>query len=98
MPRLSLATFNTHYGIRPARRPPAEPYDLERALRGLDTDVIVLQEVWRPDRDRGPADDAAAALGYEVHYEATGSATAEARWPRLTRAGGGESGIAVLTR
>ncbi|HEY8217952.1 MAG TPA: endonuclease/exonuclease/phosphatase family protein [Acidimicrobiia bacterium] len=98
MPRLSLATFNTHYGVLPVRRPPAEPYDLEGALRGFDADVIVLQEVWRPDRRRGRADDAAAALGYDLHYEITGFASADARWPRLTGDGIGESGIAVLTR
>jgi endonuclease/exonuclease/phosphatase family metal-dependent hydrolase len=97
-PTLSLTTFNTHYGVRPARRPPAQPYDLQRALRDVDADVIVLQEVWRPDCRRGPTDDAAAALGYDVHYEATGPATADARWPHLTRGGDGESGIAVLTR
>jgi endonuclease/exonuclease/phosphatase family metal-dependent hydrolase len=97
-PTLSLATFNTHYGVRPARRPPARAYDLEAVLRELDTDVIVLQEMWRPDRREGPADRAAAALGYELHYEQTGAATADARWPHLTRSGDGESGIAVLTR
>jgi endonuclease/exonuclease/phosphatase family metal-dependent hydrolase len=98
MPKLSLATFNTHYGVRPARRPPAEPYDLEAALAALDTDVIVLQEVWRPDAQRGPADEAAAALGYELEYVVTGPATTDARWPRLTLRGAGESGIAVLSR
>ncbi len=98
MPNLSLATFNTHYGVRPARRPPAEPYDLQAALAALDTDVIVLQEVWRPDARRGRADEAAAALGYELEYVVTGSATTDARWPRLTVRGAGESGIAVLSR
>ena len=98
MPKLSLATFNTHYGVRPARRPPAEPYDLQAALAALDTDVIVLQEVWRPDAQRGRADEAAAALGYELEYVVTGSATTDARWPRLTLRGAGESGIAVLSR
>jgi len=97
-PTLSLATFNTHYGVRPARRPPAEAYDVTEALRGLDADVIVLQEVWRPDRRRGPVDVAAAALGYDLHYEPTGPATADALWPHLTRSGRDESGIAVLTR
>ena len=74
-PRLSLATFNLHYGVKPARRPPAEPYDVEAALRAFDADVIVLQEVWRPDRRRGPTDEAADALGYELHYETTGAAS-----------------------
>jgi endonuclease/exonuclease/phosphatase family metal-dependent hydrolase len=98
MPRLSLTTFNTHYGVRPARRPPAEPYDVTRVLGALDADVIVLQEVWRPDRARGPVDDAAEVLGYDLHYVATGPATADARWPHLTAAGLGESGVAVLSR
>ena len=96
--RLSLATFNTHYGVRPARRPPAAPYDLERVLADLDADVIVLQELWRPDRQRGRADVAASQLGYDVLYEATGPASTDHRWPRLTRRGEGESGIAVLSR
>jgi len=95
---VKLATFNTHYGVRPKRRPPAEPYDLERVLADLDADVIVLQELWRPDRRRGRADDAAAALGYEVLYEATGAASSDHRWPRLRHDGAGESGIAVLSR
>ena len=98
MPKLSLATFNTHYGVRPARRPPAEPYDLQAALAALDTDVIVLQEVWRPDAQHGRADEAAAALGYDLEYVVTGPATTDARWPRLTVRGAGESGIAVLSR
>ncbi len=95
---MKLATFNTHYGVRPSRRPPAEPYDLEGVLRELGADVIVLQELWRPDRRRGRADDAADALGYEVVYEPTGPATSDHRWPRLRTEGPGESGIAVLSR
>jgi endonuclease/exonuclease/phosphatase family metal-dependent hydrolase len=97
-PTLSIATFNTHYGVRPARRPPAHAYDLHAALAMLDAEVVVLQEVWRPDRIAGRVDQIARALGYEMEYEATGPATADARWPRLASAGNGESGIAVLTR
>jgi len=98
MSTFSLATFNTHYSVRPARRPPAEPYDMVAALDALDADIIVLQEVWRPDRTRGPVDDAAAALGLTVTFEPTGPATTDARWPHLSSDGAGESGIAVLTR
>jgi len=95
---LKLATFNTHYGVRPTRRPPADPYDLEAVLAALDADVIVLQELWRADRRRGRADAAAEALGYVLVYEATGPATSDHRWPRLRHDGTGESGIAVLSR
>ena len=98
MPALSLTTFNTHYSVRPARKPPAEPYDMLAALRALDADVIVIQEVWRPDRRRGPVDDAADTLGLTVTFEPTGPATTDARWPHLSRGGAGVSGIAVLTR
>jgi endonuclease/exonuclease/phosphatase family metal-dependent hydrolase len=96
--RLKLATFNTHYGVRPTRRPPADQYDLEGVLAELDADVIVLQEVWRPDRRQGRVDIAADALGYDVLYEVTGAATSDLRWPRLRHDGDGESGIAVLSR
>ena len=51
------ATFNTHYGVRPTRRPPAEEFDLAGTLAALDADVVVLQEVWRPDRRRGRVDE-----------------------------------------
>lgn len=98
MPELSLATFNTHYGVRPARRPPAVPYDMTAALAALDADVIVLQEVYRPDRRSGPVDEAARALGLTVSFEPTGPATTDARWPHLDPDGAGEVGIAVLSR
>lgn len=98
MPTLTLATFNTHYGLRPARRPPAVPYDMHAALEALDADVIVLQEVYRPDRHHGPVDAAAASLGLTVWYQPTGPATTDTRWPHLAPDGAGESGIAVLSR
>jgi endonuclease/exonuclease/phosphatase family metal-dependent hydrolase len=96
--RVKLTTFNTHYGVKPSRRPPAEPYDLEGTLAAFDADLIVLQEVWRPDCERGRVDEAAAQLGYDLLYEPTGPASNDHRWPRITRNGTGESGIAVLSR
>jgi endonuclease/exonuclease/phosphatase family metal-dependent hydrolase len=93
-----LATFNTHYGVQPTRRPPAAQYDLEGALASFDADVVVVQELWRPDRRRGRIDVAAEQLGYDLLYEATGPASDDHRWPRITRSGTGESGIAVLSR
>jgi endonuclease/exonuclease/phosphatase family metal-dependent hydrolase len=98
MTTVTLASLNTHYGVRPSRRPPADPYDLEATIAAFDTDVVVLQEVWRPDARRGRVDTAAADLGYALEYVATGSATTDTRWPRLTRHDSGESGIAVLSR
>ena len=98
MPTLSLASFNTHYGLRPVRRPTPEPYDLTAAVRSLDADVVVLQEAWRPDGRHGQADDAARALGYELLHELTGRASITTRWPQLSATGIGTSGIVVLTR
>jgi len=95
---LRVATFNTHYGVQPSRRPPVDPFDLEGVLADLDADVIVLQEMWRPDGRRGRADVAADRLGYDLLYEPTGAATNGRGWPHLRRDGEGESGIAVLSR
>jgi endonuclease/exonuclease/phosphatase family metal-dependent hydrolase len=96
MPDLSIASFNTHFGLM--ARLPRRAYDLEGVLRGFDADVIVLQEVWRPDGLRGAHDEAAEALGLDFHYERTGPATGVHRWPHLSRRGEGTIGLAVLTR
>jgi endonuclease/exonuclease/phosphatase family metal-dependent hydrolase len=97
MPTFSLASFNTHYGVRAGLRP-ATPYDMTTALHRLAADVLVIQEVWRPDGERGSVDDAAAELGLPVHYEQIGRATMQARWPHPHADGEGTFGIAVLTR
>lgn len=98
MPDLSLASFNTHYGVHASRRRHPREFDVSEALASLDTDVVVVQELWRPDGRRGAVDDAAIALGYEVVYEPTSAATLGAHWPHLVPTGEGESGIAVLSR
>jgi endonuclease/exonuclease/phosphatase family metal-dependent hydrolase len=95
VPDLSIASFNTHYGLLPHL--PRTPNDLEAVIRGLDADVVVIQELWRPDGRRGAVDDAADALGLTVHYEETGPATSRGSWPHLARNGDGSVGIAVVT-
>jgi endonuclease/exonuclease/phosphatase family metal-dependent hydrolase len=95
---LSIASFNTHYGFQPRPNPPCTPYDVEAALKSLDAEVVVIQELFRPDGERGPVDEAAEKAGLTVHYESTGRATRFARWPRLSIEGEGTLGIAVLTR
>jgi endonuclease/exonuclease/phosphatase family metal-dependent hydrolase len=97
VPDLSLASFNTHYGFLPYLSRARIPYDVEAALRTLDAEVIVIQELWRPDRRRGVVDDAADAMGLTVHYEETGPATGHGRWPHLARSGEGTVGVAVVT-
>lgn len=98
MPDLSLASFNTHYGVHASRRAHPRAFDMTAALASLDTDVVVVQELWRPDGERGAVDDAATALGYEIVYEPTSRATLGPHWPHLVPDGEGESGIAVLSR
>ena len=98
MSDLSLASFNTHYGLRSSDRAHPRAFDMSAALTSLDTDLIVVQELWRPDGRRGAVDDVAASLGYDVVYEPTSAATLGPRWPHLVPAGEGESGIAVLSR
>jgi len=98
VPDLSIASFNTHYGLRPWPHPPRTPYDVEAALRGLDADVLVIQELWRPDGRTGPLDAAATALGMNVHHELTGLATGATHWPHIAPQGEGTVGIAVMTR
>ena len=60
----TVASFNLHWGRRLRSN---ESYDVIDACRALDTDVVALQEVWRPDDGTSIAEDVAAALGYDFH-------------------------------
>jgi endonuclease/exonuclease/phosphatase family metal-dependent hydrolase len=97
MASFSLVTFNTHYGLGPPRVG-ARPYDLGAVLVDLAADVMVIQEVWRPDSHHGIVDAFAAASGYAMHHVATGRATDSGRWPHHDPEGRGTVGTAVLTR
>lgn len=97
MGELSLVTFNTHYGLRSPREQ-AVPYDLPAVLAALAADVMVIQEVWRPDGRRGAVDEFADVHGYAVHHVATGRATQTGRWPHHDPDGEGTAGTAILTR
>lgn len=99
MADLSLASFNIHYGVRPGPTPHTT-FDVTSALRVLDADVLVVQEVWRPDDGPCVVDDAARELGLAVHHVEQGRATVRSRWPHVASgADGGEGtiGIAILT-
>ena len=97
MPELTLVTFNTHYGVRSPRER-GVPYDLGGVLDRLAADVMVVQEVWRPDGVGGLVDEFAARHGYAVHHVATGRATLRKAWPHHDPDGEGTAGTAVLTR
>jgi len=98
MAEFTLVSFNTHYGLLPLRDN-CGPYDLMRALESLgDPDVLVVQEVWRPDGERGVVDDFADAHGYAQHALTFSRATITTRWPHPAADGEGTYGISVLTR
>ena len=97
MAAISLVSFNTHYGLC-NRRDEIVPYDLAGVLRSLRADVMVIQEVWRPDGQPGVVDEFAAACGYTLHYTMTGRATRQTRWPHHHPNGEGTVGVGLLTR
>ena len=98
MPELTLVSFNSHYGMRPSGDD-GGVYDLAGALASFgDPDVLVVQEVWRPDGTRGVVDDFADACGYTRHDLVLSPATITRRWPQAAPDGEGTFGVSVLTR
>jgi endonuclease/exonuclease/phosphatase family metal-dependent hydrolase len=98
MAEFTLVSFNTHYGLLPLRED-CEPYDLLGALARLgQPDVLVIQEVWRPDGEVGVIDEFAAARGYKRHDLELSRATTTKRWPHPAADGEGTVGLAILTR
>lgn len=63
--RFSLSSLNLHCG----RDTRGRPYPLAAAIRALDTDVVVLQENWRPHGSVSIVSDVATELGYEKPIE-----------------------------
>jgi len=97
VPELTLVSFNAHYGLH--ARLERGPYDLARVLASFgEPDVLVVQEVWRPDGTRGVVDDYADAAGYACHDVVLARATIGRRGPTADRAGAGTYGVSVLTR
>lgn len=95
---ITLATFNTHYGIVPVSTPPLQRYDVKPILGDLNADVLVVQEATRPDGESGDVDAFAHEHGYELHFALVGRINMDARWPRIHPQGEATAGVAVLTR
>lgn len=96
LPELTVATFNTHWGIDMKAR----PFDVVGTCLGLEADVLVLQEVWRPHGGTGYVDQIAQATGAEIHEVSFMSDTNQAK-PRdlvLPEGPEGTVGLAVVTR
>ena len=96
MPELTIASFNVHWG---GLRPNGEPFDVVRACRTLDADILVLQEVWWPT-DRPGFIEELAADHYAMHalHEHPLARDIERRGPKAGRDGTGDWGVAVFTR
>ena len=96
---LIVASFNIRWGRRPRTN---EPFDVIKACRRLDADVLALQEVWRPDGEASIAEEVADSLGYEIHQTWTGRAVVEPKCRFVGRTGAavgtGDWGQALLTR
>ncbi len=62
---LTVASFNTHWGIDARGR----PYDVGAAARSLGADVLVIQEVWRPHDGPAFIDEVVAATRLSIVNE-----------------------------
>jgi endonuclease/exonuclease/phosphatase family metal-dependent hydrolase len=96
----TLTSFNAHAGLRPRANRRCLPYDLERVIEELASDVTIVQETWWPG-DGAPSAVRVAAerLGAQVHELPFGRAVIDP-WPHVRRDGGGNGaiGLTVLTR
>ncbi|HEY3942015.1 MAG TPA: endonuclease/exonuclease/phosphatase family protein [Acidimicrobiales bacterium] len=75
-----VASFNVHAGIDGWGR----SWDLTGAVRRLDADVIVLQEVWWPDGRTSMATEVGEALGYRVLEHPLAAGRRASPHPRAT--------------
>ena len=96
MTSFSLTSFNARWGLTVED----QPFDLARAVRDFDTDVVVLQELWEPAEGGSGLPEAAAQLGYRlVHAPLSPSFVVPA--PNITAhpsEAAGTWGVALLSR
>jgi endonuclease/exonuclease/phosphatase family metal-dependent hydrolase len=96
MAQLTVASFNTHWGIHHSGR----SFDVAEAALALKPDVLVLQEIWRPNGGRCFVDTIAEAMDASVHEAVFMSDTNPGRPRHLHPPPGppGTAGIAVISR
>ena len=116
MSELSIVTLNLHGGMRTRRistprlrqyAPPPDAassngaFDVAAVLRSFDADVLVMQEVWWPDKGPAAVDVVAADRGATVHTALFGRGMVEP-WPHIISArphrANGRIGLAVVSR
>jgi endonuclease/exonuclease/phosphatase family metal-dependent hydrolase len=91
---MAVASLNMHGGVGTG----GQPFDVGAAIRGLDADVVVLQETWCPESGPDPVAVAAASLGAELFRVPLRSAPSLRAIGIPADSGPGQSGLAVLCR
>jgi endonuclease/exonuclease/phosphatase family metal-dependent hydrolase len=96
MGQLTVASFNTHWGVHRSGR----AFDVVRPALALEADVLVLQEVWRPSGGPSFVDAIAEGMGGSVHEAVFMSDHNPARPRQLHPPPGrpGTCGIALISR
>lgn len=90
---ITLASLNLHGGLTSL----GEPFDVAEACHGLKTDIISLQEVWRPDEHPDDVTQVAAELGAKVRHRGLATRTSRTRLGVGADDGPGSWGLAVLS-
>ena len=100
MPELTIASFNCHAGLQARRNGVCEPYDLDTVLRGIDADVVVLQESWTPDGGVAAVRRVGRRRSVPRCCELRFGRSRLDPWPHVPRDGSGlgDVGLAVLSR
>ncbi len=91
---IAVTSLNVHGGVGSAGR----PFDVEAAIRGLDADIVALQETWVPDSGPDPVAAAATALGAQLFRLPLRAAAGLRAIGIPAESGSGHSGLAVLCR
>jgi len=96
MAELTVASFNTHWGVHRSGR----GFDVVGPSLELKADVLVLQEVWRPNGGPCFVDEIAEAMDATVHEAIFMSDHNSARPRHLALPSGppGTCGIAMISR
>lgn len=95
MPELTVASFNTHWGVDRQ----GQPFDVVGVCLALGADVLVLQEAWRPHDEPSYLDEITERMSAVVHETVFMSDRNPAR-PRLLHpkpGPAGTCGLAVLS-
>jgi endonuclease/exonuclease/phosphatase family metal-dependent hydrolase len=96
MGQLTVASFNTHWGVHRSGR----AFDVVRPALALEADVLVLQEVWRPGSGPSFVDTIAEGMGGSIHEAVFMSDHHPARPRQLHPPPGrpGTCGVALISR